>query len=123
MTVLIPRTRTINVRLSEAEYLELERFCISSSARSMSDVVRDILQRFTRAADQEPALASSVSENAAQVKELERRIERLSAEIAALRASAQPRAQDRTGGPSETEELRPLAEEEGSAGPQHENEI
>jgi len=123
MTVLIPRTRTINVRLSEAEYLELERFCISSSARSLSDLVRDTLQRFIRAADQEPALASSVSANAAQARELEQRIERLSAEIAALRASAQPQPLDRTGGLSETEEVRPLLKKEGSPAPQQENEL
>jgi hypothetical protein len=124
MTVLIPRTRTINVRLSEAEYVELERFCISSSARSMSDLVRDTLQRFIRAA-QEPAAASSASgsANAAQVKELEHRIEKLSAEIAALQASAQGHAQDSMGEISEAIEVRPLVEEEGLPAQRQENEL
>lgn len=95
MTVLIPRTRAINVRLSDAEYLELEQFCAASDARSLSDLVRNTLLSLVRGASQEPALASTVSENAEHVKELEQRIERLSAEIAAFRDATQPRAMDR----------------------------
>ena len=89
----------------------------------MPDAVRDTLERFIRAAEQERALASSVSANAAQAKKLEQRIETLSAEIGALRASAQPRTLNRAGGLRETEEVRPLVEEEGSPAPQQENEL
>ena len=90
MAILIPRTRSINVRMSEAEYSELERLCITRSARSMSDMVRHTLQCFIRSAQQEPTLPWSVSADAARVKVLEQRVETLSAEIEALRASAQP---------------------------------
>ena len=43
MTVLIPRIRSINVRLSQEEYLELERFSVASGARSISDLVRSTM--------------------------------------------------------------------------------
>ena len=103
MTVLIPRTRTVNVRLSEAEYEELERFCVSSSARSLSELVRNTLQRLVHGANPEPGLASSVIENAAHVKDLQLRIEMLSTEIAALRATARQQPSNGAGGLHERE--------------------
>ena len=86
MVVFIPRIRTINVRLSEAEYLELERLCVAKGARSLSDFVRHAMHEQVRAAAQESVLASTVNQHAELVKELEQRIEKLSAEISLLRA-------------------------------------
>ncbi len=114
MTVLRPRTRTINVRLSEAEYLEIERFCLSSSARSLSDLVRNTLKKLVDGASEEPALASSLSENALQVIELEHRIEKLSAEIAALRGDS--RATDVAGDAGEAQESNPSMQSDGEKG-------
>lgn len=86
MVVFIPRIRTINVRLSEAEYLELERLCLVKGARSISDFVRNSVREQVAVANQDRALASTVNQHEALVKELEQKIERLSAEIASLRA-------------------------------------
>lgn len=88
MAVLVPRIRTINVRLSEAEYLELERLCVAKGARSLSDLVRQTIHDLVAFANQESVLAFTVNQHSAQVKELEQEIERLSAEVASLRADS-----------------------------------
>jgi uncharacterized small protein (DUF1192 family) len=86
MAVLIQRIRTLGIRLSEDEYLTLERFCVESGARSISDLARNAIWTSVNRAKQESALASTVSEQSAQVKELEQRLDQLSAEIALLKA-------------------------------------
>ena len=90
MAVLIPRIRTIGVRLSKDEYSSLERFCVESGARSLSDLARTAICSFVDRANRERMLASAVNQNAARVKELEEKIQRLSAEIASLRSTASP---------------------------------
>ena len=86
MAVLIPRIRTIGVRLSEEEYSTLEKFCVESGARSISDLARNAIWSFVNRAQQDNALASAVSTHSAQVKDLEQRLERLTAEMALLKA-------------------------------------
>ena len=86
MSVLIPRQRTIGVRLSEAEYAALEHFCIEAGARSISDLARIAISHYLNRAAEENSLTLAVNQNAAQVKELEEKIARLSSEIAVLRA-------------------------------------
>ena len=90
MSVLIPRIRTIGVRLSEDEYSSLEKFCAENGARSISDLARAAIYGFLNRANQENTLASTVDQHTAQVKELETKIERLLAEMASLRMSAFP---------------------------------
>jgi len=99
VAVLIPRMRTLGVRLNEEEFSSLEKFCLESGARSMSDVVRNAIFSFVRRGNEESALASTVNQNVAQVKELEEKIARLSAEIALLRAAATPGSGPAEGGP------------------------
>lgn len=89
MAVLIPRIRTLGVRLSEDEYSSLERFCVEYGARSISDLARTAICAFVRRGNQENA-ASADPGHVASVRELEEKVERLSAEIAALRANAIP---------------------------------
>ncbi len=85
MAVLIPRIRTLGVRLSEDEYLALERFSIKSGARSLSDVARTAICDFIRHAIRESTLSSAVSEHSVQVRDLEEKVESLRAEIALLK--------------------------------------
>jgi hypothetical protein len=108
MAVLIPRIRTINVRLSEEEYLELERFCVASGARSISDLVRNTMSGLVSSRNRDSLLASSVNEYSAHVKELELRVKQLAAELESLRTSDRSH---RANGPDETNEIaepRPL---------------
>lgn len=84
MTVLIPRARTIGVRLSAEEYSALERFCLVTGARSMSEVARTAICKFVRkAARKSPA---SAAEHATQLRDLEQRVSQFNAEIAFLKA-------------------------------------
>lgn len=110
MAVLIPRLRTLGVRLSEDEYLSLEKFCVESGARSISDLARTAIAAFLMHAHQEHGLASIVNQHAVQVKDLEQRIERLTSEIALLKANAGERDGDQDAeaaddGSSEAESL------------------
>ena len=86
MVVLVPRMRTLGVRLSKEEYSSLERFCIESGARSMSDLARAAIFSFVYRGLQETAPGPAVDENSARVRELQRRIEMLSAELALFKA-------------------------------------
>jgi outer membrane murein-binding lipoprotein Lpp len=88
VSVLVPRQRTIGVRLSEAEYTALERFCVGSGARSISDLARIAISSYLNRGTEESSLTLAVSQNAAQVKDLEEKIARLSSEIAQLRAAS-----------------------------------
>ena len=96
MSVLIPRARTIGVRLSEEEYSALERFCVANGARSISDLARTAISSFVNGATRENALAAAVSAHSAQVNDLEQRLEMLIEEIALLKAG---RSSDSAGGP------------------------
>ncbi len=89
MTVLIPRTRTISVRLSDEEFAALERYCVSSGARSISDLARNAMWGVVNRSSQESALASTVNEHSALVKGLEQKIEQLTAEIALMKMGRQ----------------------------------
>ncbi|SRR6266700_4661425 len=85
MGVLIPRVRTIGVRLSEEEYSALQKFSVERGARSMSDVARTAICKFVRKPVRENSLASAV-EHAEHVRDLEQTVSQLTAEIALLRA-------------------------------------
>lgn len=91
MAVLIPRVRTIGVRLSEEEYSSLEKFCVESGARSISDLARNAIWSFVNRAKQDAALAWTVNQNAAQVEGLEKKLARLGEEIALLKAASPAR--------------------------------
>jgi hypothetical protein len=115
MVVLIPRIRTINVRLSEDEYLSLERYCAASGARSISDLVRSTMNSVVTGGDQEKALALSVSGFDAHVKDLERRVEVLAAELESFRAGARPRGAGTLDEKTETARRQLLADAEDSS--------
>jgi uncharacterized small protein (DUF1192 family) len=95
MAVLIPRIRTIGVRLSDDEYSALEKFCVESGARSISDLARTAICSFVSRGNQENTLASTVNQNVAQVKELQQRIEMLTAEIELFKANSTERDGDK----------------------------
>lgn len=88
MAVLIPRIRMLGIRLSADEYASLERCCVERGARSISDLARSAICSFLKRADEEAALASTVSHNAEQVKDLEAKIARMAEEIAHLKAAS-----------------------------------
>ena len=112
MVVLIPRIRMINVRLSEEEYLELEKFCVASGARSISDLVRSTMHSVVRGGSQESSWASSVNEYAVHVRDLEQKVEVLAAELASFRAGVQPQNVNRPDATNQTAEAQLLDDAE-----------
>jgi hypothetical protein len=90
MTVLIPRVRTINVRLSEDEFLAIERFCETSGARSISDLVRTAMHSMVTSSNQKSPPASSLDEYSMHVKDLQQKVETLAAELALLKLGNVP---------------------------------
>ncbi len=115
MVVLIPRIRMINVRLSEEEYLELERFCIASGARSISDLVRNTMHKIVASGDRDKSLASNVSEYSEQMSDLELRVKELAAELASFRVGAQPQSAAGPDAKGETKVTQPPADAEVSS--------
>ena len=85
MSVLIPRPRTLGVRLSEDEYLSFEKFCVDSGARSMADVARTAICTAMKQADQQSGVLAALNAHSAQVRELEWKLEQLTAEIALVK--------------------------------------
>jgi hypothetical protein len=106
----------INVRLSEEEYVELERFCIASGARSISDLVRSTMHRVVRGGNQKNALASSVNEYSTQVRELEQRVKELAVELASFRAGVWPQVVDGPHAKGGTAVTQPSVDAEVSSG-------
>jgi hypothetical protein len=90
VAVLVPRIRTLGVRLSEEEYSALEMYSVKSGARSISDVARTAICDFIRRALEESSRATVANEQIAHVENLEQRVSQLIAEIALLRADTTP---------------------------------
>ena len=95
MAVLIPRIRTIGVRLSKEEYSSLERFCAESGARSISDLARSAICSFVNGGNQKDALTATVRKNVSEVKQLQQTIKSLTEEIAQFRAKSNENAGDK----------------------------
>jgi hypothetical protein len=99
----------INVRLSEEEYLELERFCVASGARSISDFVRSTMHNVVTSGNRESSLVSSVNEYSVLVRELQQRVKELAAELASLQGGVKPQGVERPAAKDETATIQPLA--------------
>src|ERR1039458_2916165 len=85
MAVLMPRARSISIRLSREEFSALEKYCVASGARSISDLARSAICGLLNRANEESALTVTVRQHSALVKSLEGKIEQLTAEIGLLK--------------------------------------
>jgi hypothetical protein len=77
----------ISVRLSEEEYSALRRLCLVAGARSVSDLTRDAMRVLLNGAPREDVLGIHMDEFRAEIRNLDRKIERLSAEISTFKAN------------------------------------
>ncbi len=82
----MPRARSISVRLSREEFSALEKYCVVSGARSISDLARNAIRGLLNHANEENALVVTVHEHSALVKSLQGKIEQLTSEIGLLKA-------------------------------------
>jgi hypothetical protein len=86
MTVLKPRSRAISVRLSEEEYWALRRLCSVTGARSVSDLTRNAMRGLFDGQDRDQMRGIGIDEFRAQMKSLDRKIEKLAAEVTSIAA-------------------------------------
>ena len=89
MTVLKPRSRAISVRLSEEEYWALRRLCSVTGARSVSDLTRNAMRGLLDGQDRDQMRGIGIDEFRAQMKSLDRKIEKLAAEVTSIAADNQ----------------------------------
>ena len=71
--------------MSEEEFSTLRRICVATGARSVSD-----LRGLLNGANQESSGDGSHNEYAAQMRSLEQKVDKLSAEIALFKADRNP---------------------------------
>ncbi len=76
----------ISIRMSEEEFSTLRRMCVSTGARSLSDLAREAMHSLLVGAKQETAADATRNEYYAQMKDLEQKVEKLSAEIELFKA-------------------------------------
>jgi phage host-nuclease inhibitor protein Gam len=72
--------------MSEEEFTTLRRICVATGARSLSDLAREAMRGLLSGADQGNAGEASRIEYSAQMRDLEQKVEKLSAEIALVKA-------------------------------------
>jgi hypothetical protein len=77
----------ISVRLSEEEYSALRRLCSVTGARSVSDLTRDAMRVLLNGAGRDDVLGVRVDEFRTQMRNLDRKIEQLAADITSLKAN------------------------------------
>ena len=87
MTVFRPRTRMISVRLSEDEYAALLQMCVLTGARSVSELTRDAMRELLSGSKRERSISVDPSAFHSQMKDLERKIEQLTADITMLKVN------------------------------------
>jgi hypothetical protein len=86
VSVLVPRVRTIGIWLSAKEYAAVKKFCVKTGARSISDLARAAILGVVAQAVKENARVLDVDQNETTVRALETKVDRLSRELATLKA-------------------------------------
>ena len=79
------RSRTISIRLSEEEYSALRDVCVATGARSISALTREAVLRIMDRADRKKGNGNDMNHVRARMLMLEKRMEQLTAEVAAFR--------------------------------------
>jgi phage host-nuclease inhibitor protein Gam len=72
--------------MSEEEFTTLRRICVATGARSLSDLAREAMRGLLNGTNHESAGEASRIEYSAQMRDLEEKVEKLSAEIALVKA-------------------------------------
>ena len=71
--------------MSEEEFSTLRRLCLSTGARSLSDLAREAMRGLLNGANHEGGDAAR-NEYSAQMRDLEQKVDKLSAEVALFKA-------------------------------------
>ena len=82
MAVIKPRSRMISVRLSEDEYSALLQLCLTTGARSVSDLTRDAMRALLVSSTRDNGFDNYVEEFRNQISKLDRKVEELAKRVA-----------------------------------------
>ncbi len=85
MGVLVPRIRTVGIRLSEDEHSALEKYCRANGARSVADMARNAVLGLVTSRRKSAPTVSTVNENDGRLRDLEQKVEALSLELTAMK--------------------------------------
>jgi hypothetical protein len=72
--------------MSEEEFSTLRRICLATGARSVSDLAREAMRGLLNGSIQESGNDAARNGYSAQMRELEQRVDKLSAEIEMFKA-------------------------------------
>jgi phage host-nuclease inhibitor protein Gam len=72
--------------MSEEEFSTLRRICVATGARSVSDLAREAIRGLLNGGNQDSSSEGSRNEYSAQMRNLEQKVDKLSAEIALFKA-------------------------------------
>jgi len=81
MAVLKPRSRILSIRLSEEEFLTLNRLRSVFGARSMSDLARDCMRMVLNGVGQEEVLDSRLDELRTSLMRIDKKIDRIASAL------------------------------------------
>jgi hypothetical protein len=87
MKTLRRRTRTITIRLSEEEHLALCQLCLTSGARSVSDLMREAMHMVLRGANRDGFLGIYWDDFRSQIRDLDKKIEQLAVDFSSFKAN------------------------------------
>ena len=79
----------ISIRLSEEECAGLKKLCSVTGARSVSDLTRDAMRVFLKGVNQDDVLGLRLDEFRAQLKSLDRKIDKLAQGIGTFKSGAE----------------------------------
>ena len=83
VTVFKTRSRMISIRLSDDEYIGLKRLCVSTGARSVSDLARTAMSDLL-ADGLEARIGTRVEEVRLQISALDKKLDEISARLSSL---------------------------------------
>jgi len=86
MVIQHPRSRTISIRLSEEEYLTLKHLCVTTGARSVSELARDAMRVVLNGVNRDDVLGLRLDEFRSQLKNLDRKLDKLTEGISSFEA-------------------------------------
>lgn len=72
--------------MSEEEFSTLRRICLATGARSVSDLAREAMRGLLNGTSQDSRNDAATNGYSAQMRELEQRVDKLSAEIEMFKA-------------------------------------
>jgi hypothetical protein len=72
--------------MSEEEFSTLRRICVATGARSVSDLAREAMRGLLNGTNHESGNDAARDEYSTQMRELEQRVDKLSAEIEMFKA-------------------------------------